>query len=70
MLRWMLLLTAAGTGVAVGVLAAHWKRRNGALWMIYGMVTFGAAGLVLAGLPRLERRRLPGVRDGGANWHG
>ena len=67
--RWLILLAAAGVGLAVGTLAFRWKRRNAAIWMILGTVTFGVAAVVLAGLPRLERRRLSGEREDSANWH-
>jgi MFS family permease len=70
MQRWLAILVAAAAGLAVGTLAFRWKRRNSAIWMIYGAVTFGAAALVLAFLPRLERRHLSPRREDQANWHG
>ncbi len=66
-MRWWLLLAAAIAGIAVGMLAFRWKRRSSAVWMIYGAVTFGAAALILALLPRVERRTLLPDRD--RNWH-
>lgn len=65
-LRWMA-ITAVAIGVAVGMLAFRWKRRSTTVWTIYGMLTFGAAVVILALLPRLERRKLLPERE--RNWH-
>ena len=57
----------AAAGIGVGMLAFRWKRRSRVAWMIYGGVTFGAATLILAFLPRRERRDLSVQRH--QNWH-
>ena len=54
-------------GMSVGALAYYWKRRSSAIWTIFGALTFGAAVLVLALLPRRERRHLLPQRE--RNWH-
>lgn len=66
----LLIWIAAGGSVAgffVGLFAYRWKRRNPAAWMIYGVITFGFAAVILAVLPRLERRTREYERQ--VNWH-
>lgn len=69
LLRWIMILVAALCGFSVGWLAFYWKRRNSSAWMIYGALTFGAAAVILAFLPRLERRKLLPEAQRQQNWH-
>lgn len=65
-----LLAADAAIGLLIGQLAFYWKRRSSIMWMIFGGLTFGAALLVLALLPRVERRSLSGEQPRGEhNWH-
>lgn len=63
---WVVAVGVAAGGVG-GLFAHPWKRRNSIAWSIYGAVTCGAALILLALLPRLERRSLPANRE--RNWH-
>ncbi len=66
LLPWLIALGATA-GAIGGLFAFSWKRRNSAAWMLYGVVTCGGALILLALLPRLERRTLPTDRE--RNWH-
>lgn len=65
-LPWLVGLGVA-TGAIGGLFAYPWKRRNSVAWLIYGAVTCGGALILLALLPRLERRTVPTDRE--RNWH-
>ena len=63
----LLIFLGAAAGAIGGLFAYPWKRRNSGAWMLYGAVTFGAALILLALLPRLERRSPPIQHL--RNWH-